>query len=122
MPVELIQSNPLVEENRNQVAVMRGPLVYCLESTDLPEKVNLNDVQIVRNGEWKTSFEPELLSGVMVLETTGISTPQSPYPNALYSTLPDGKTTEVKLKMIPYYAWNNRGEAQMSVWLPVSWK
>ena len=36
MPVRLVEANPYVEETRNHVAVMRGPLVYCLESTDLP--------------------------------------------------------------------------------------
>ncbi|RYF99195.1 MAG: hypothetical protein EOO07_37075, partial [Chitinophagaceae bacterium] len=34
METQLIESNPLVEENRNQIAVKRGPMVYCLESTD----------------------------------------------------------------------------------------
>jgi uncharacterized protein len=37
MPATLIESNPLVEETRNQVTVKRGPIVYCLESTDLPQ-------------------------------------------------------------------------------------
>ena len=36
MPVELMQANPLVEEIKNQVAVKRGPIVYCLESNELP--------------------------------------------------------------------------------------
>ncbi|MFC3362365.1 glycoside hydrolase family 127 protein [Pedobacter fastidiosus] len=41
MEAQLIESNPLVEENRNQVAVKRGPIVYCLESADLPGKIFL---------------------------------------------------------------------------------
>ena len=36
MPVRLMEANPLVEEDLNQVAVQRGPVVYCLESPDLP--------------------------------------------------------------------------------------
>lgn len=122
MPVELIQSNPLVEENRNQVAIMRGPLVYCLESNDLPQNVNIDDVQIIRSGEWKTNFEPKLLNGVTVLETRAALMPKNSTPSALYSSLPDGNPGEVALKLIPYYAWNNRGVGQMSVWLPILWK
>src|SRR5205807_431233 len=41
MPVRILEANPYVEETRNQVAVMRGPIVYCLESTDLPEGVGI---------------------------------------------------------------------------------
>ena len=37
MDVRLVKANPLVEELRGQVAVMRGPLLYCLESADLPD-------------------------------------------------------------------------------------
>ncbi len=36
MPATLIESNPMVEETRNQVAVKRGPVVYCIESPDMP--------------------------------------------------------------------------------------
>jgi DUF1680 family protein len=79
-------------------------------------------VQIDRESKWKITHEPEFLNGVTVLETKAALIPQSANPNALYSRIPDGKPTEVKLKMIPYYAWNNRGEPQMSVWLPVAWE
>ena len=41
MEAKLIEANPLVEETRNQVAVKRGPVVYCLESIDLPKDKNV---------------------------------------------------------------------------------
>ena len=44
MDATLIEANPLVEENRNQVAVKRGPIVYCLESTDLSGKSIFNAI------------------------------------------------------------------------------
>ena len=34
--VQLVEAHPLVEEARNQVAIMRGPVVYCLETVDTP--------------------------------------------------------------------------------------
>ena len=46
MPARLIEANPLVEETRNQVAIKRGPIVYCLESPDLPKGVRVQDVAI----------------------------------------------------------------------------
>ena len=68
MRVRLMQAHPLVEEARNQVAVRRGPIVYCLESVDLPEGVRVLDVVIPREVELKPRFDPALLGGVTVLE------------------------------------------------------
>ena len=68
MPARLMQAHPLVEEARNQVAVQRGPLVYCLESTDLPDGVRVQDVVIPRGIALKPRFDPDLLGGVTVLE------------------------------------------------------
>src|SRR5690606_33729286 len=46
MSVTFMEANPLVEEARNQVAVMRGPVVYCLEKEDIPANVDLFDLKI----------------------------------------------------------------------------
>ena len=119
MPVAMEESHPLVEENRNQVAVMRGPLVFCLESMDLPKDVALEDVRIPREAEWKARHEARLLTGVTVLETQGEALPQATDAGALYRRLPSGNPVSVPLRLIPYYAWANRGQSQMSVWLPV---
>src|SRR5205807_6564631 len=51
MPVRLIEANPYVEEARNHVAVMRGPLVYCLESIDLPGDVRVVDVMLSHDAQ-----------------------------------------------------------------------
>lgn len=44
MPVTQMESHPLVEETRNQVAVKREPIVYCLESADLAKGTDLFDI------------------------------------------------------------------------------
>lgn len=36
---------------------------------------------------------------------------------ALYGTLKKPEYEEVELIYVPYYAWNNRGEGEMSVWV-----
>ena len=44
MPARLMAANPLVEETRGQVAVQRGPVVYCLESAGLPHGTELTEI------------------------------------------------------------------------------
>jgi hypothetical protein len=118
MPVTLLESHPLVEENRNQVAVMRGPLVYCLEDKDLPPGVAIENVRIPRDAGWKVRWEANLLHGVTVLETRAKVMPQARDVSALYRRVPTAGAASVLLRLIPYYAWCNRGASQMTVWLP----
>ncbi len=119
MPVALMESHPLVEENRNHLAVMRGPLVYCLEEKDLPPGIAIEDVRLVRAAKWTVRREPTLLRGVTVLETQAKRLSQAKRVDALYRRAADDSAEPVSLRLIPYYAWSNRGEGQMTVWLPV---
>jgi DUF1680 family protein len=125
MRVRLIQANPLVEELRGQVAVMRGPIVYCLESVDLPEEFDAMNVRLPRDVEWTPRFVPELLSGVTVLEGEAAyhqseAWPGSPYDSeALYRDVDRAKSQPLPVRLIPYHAWLNRGASQMTVWLPL---
>ena len=117
-------ANPLVEENRNQVAIMRGPVVYCLESLDLPDNVTLTEVMIPKDIRLQARFDQDLLKGVVVLEGTACRLPEGewakPYNAAqLYREFADTQTESIKLRMIPYYAWSNRGISEMTVWLPL---
>jgi len=60
MDVVLLRAHPLVEEARNQAAVMRGPIVYCLESPDLPAGVGVDDVVIVAGAKWTPRRDKDL--------------------------------------------------------------
>ncbi len=40
--------------------------------------------------------------------------------NKLYAPLQTGYKP-FKLKLIPYYTWSNRGEHEMSVFIPAKW-
>jgi DUF1680 family protein len=119
MKPRLMESHPLVEETRNQAAVQCGPIVYCLESLDLPNGVRINDVAITRNSDRRLSFKPEMLQGIGVVETTIVAGSPQAWKDELYRPLETqgGKTFPVRL--IPYFAWANRGESEMSVWLPI---
>ena len=46
MDIKLLEGNPLIEEVRNQAAVKRGPVVYCVETPDLPIKTDILDVYL----------------------------------------------------------------------------
>jgi DUF1680 family protein len=119
MPVRLLQAHPLVEELRNQVAVQRGPVVYCLESPDLPEGVKVSDVVLPRGIELKRRFDAKLLGGVVVLEGTAEAVAEPAWEKQLYRDLPEARTRPVAVRLIPYYAWDNRGPSEMTVWVPL---
>jgi DUF1680 family protein len=118
MEAQLVESNPLVEETRNQVAVKRGPVVYCLESKDLPGKRIFN-VFIPARINLKAS--PIQIDGadMMSLEGNAQLIENKDWKNVLYRTLIESNTT-TPIRLVPYFAWGNRGHSEMSVWLPVS--
>lgn len=116
MPVALIESNPLVEETRNQVAIKKGPMVYCLESADLPGH-KISDVQIISAIRFKQ--EEMTIDGGRVMALTGRThlRTDNEWGNKLYKEI-NTKYKPVTIKLIPYYAWANRGKTDMRVWLP----
>jgi len=117
MPVKLIESNPLVEETRNQVAVKRGPLVYCLESMDIQDGHRIDNVVIPSDIQFAVKKEVIAGSPLVVLEGTAGLLTEASWKGQLYREV---NTTEqpVKIRLIPYYAWGNRGKSEMTVWLP----
>jgi len=118
MEAQLIESNPLVEENRNQVAVKRGPIVYCLESADLPGK-NIFNAFIPTST--KFTAEKITIDGANMMSLVGNAKMTDPtvWGNSLYRRVNNSNAT-TQIKLIPYFAWGNRGHSEMSVWLPVS--
>ncbi len=119
MRAVLVESDPRVEETWGQAAVMRGPLVYCAEAVDLPKGVSLWDVRLRCDATWTERHEPNLLGGVTVLETEALAAPEPESSGGLLRRVPKGAARPIHLKLIPYYAWNNRDETEMTVWLPL---
>lgn len=119
MPVRLLESHPLVEETRNQVVVKRGPLVYCLESMDIEGGKRIDDVLIpadIRLTPRKTVIAG---SSVVALEGTARLAEEASWDGTLYREV--GKADKpVNIRLIPYYAWGNRGKAEMTVWMPLA--
>ena len=119
MPATLLESNPLVEETRNNVAVKRGPIVYCLESIDIDGGYPIDNILIPADAKF-TEKEITIDGSKMVaLETEARVVDNADWDGTLYREVaPAQKTTRVTL--IPHYAWGNREKAEMTVWMPLA--
>jgi hypothetical protein len=118
----LMQAHPLVEETRNHVAIVRGPLVYCLESPDLRDDVHVADVLVPRDVQLRASTERNgPLAGMTLLHGTALARADDQgFDAPLYRELSARPAQEIELTLIPYFAWGNRGASEMSVWLPLA--
>lgn len=119
MPVRIMEANPLVEETLNQVAFQRGPVVYCLESLDLPKDVKISDVRIPSDIQLHARFDSRLLGGVVVLDGKVLTRAADAWGKKLYREVMPQTFQTNAVKFIPYAVWQNRGPSEMSVWLPV---
>jgi len=119
MDVKLMEGNPLIEEVRNQVAVKRGPVVYCIESPDLPKETQVLDVYLPSSSRLDAEYKPGLLGGVATISAdVKIRKDRS---GAMYRSLHKPEWETVRTQFVPYFAWANRGKAEMSVWIPFVW-
>ena len=95
MPVTIRKAHRKVKSVRDQVALTRGPLVYCLENVD-NSGLDLFQTRIDPPSV-RAEFDPDLLGGIWVLR---------------------GETVQGRaFTAIPYAYWANRGESQMAVWV-----
>ncbi|MBU2699876.1 DUF1680 family protein [Sporomusaceae bacterium BoRhaA] len=115
MPVEVMQANPRVREDIGKVAVMRGPLVYCLEEAD--NGPDLHRIYLSDTPMFHVQYEPELLDGVVTITSNGKMLDESSWGENLYQSYRSPVWQVKKLKWIPYYAWSNRIPGEMTVWI-----
>ncbi len=127
MRPRLIEANPLVEEAKNQVAVMRGPIVYCLEGADIQQpqgakgSVSINDIAIPADISLRETTITMEGHEMTALEGDALLVNSEQWNNqTLYRELRPAARQKVRIRLIPYYAWDNRGIQDMSLWLPLS--
>lgn len=107
MPVQAITANANVDADKDRVALMRGPIVYCFEAVDNGNGVE--NLVIPADTKFSAEFRSNLLGGVTVL---------SGEAQAVFHTGNDQTTTApVKVTATPYYANANRGASAMQVWM-----
>ncbi|WP_299602852.1 beta-L-arabinofuranosidase domain-containing protein [uncultured Aquimarina sp.] len=121
MPMEItfVEGHPRIEEIRNQIAIKRGPIVYCIESPDLPENTSILDVYIKGSEDFKANHREDFLGGVTTIE--GEILIRSDKSNDIYNVVKRPDWTTYKAQLVPYFAWSNRGQAEMTVFMPVVW-
>ncbi len=93
MPVEVIEAHPNVKENHGKRAIQRGPLVYCAEEVDNPM---FNSLSISQGMKFSSNYNPSLLNGVVEI---------------------NGEGDDRRIRLIPYFAWDNRDAGEMKVWI-----
>ena len=121
MPMEtrIIEANPLVEEARGQVAVQRGPIVYCAESQDLGG-ADIDNIAIPIDARF-TPVETRIAnSRMMALEGEVFIRNEASWKGSLYRDAATAKQRKT-IRLIPYYAWGNRGKSEMTIWMPAAY-
>ena len=109
MQPRVVRANEKVAADRGRVAVERGPIVYCAEWPD--NDFNVHNILLSQHPSFQVVNNPDLLYGICEITTDA---------QALsYDAAGRLIVKDVKLTLIPYYAWAHRGEGDMEVWLPI---
>ncbi len=108
-------SNINVSENIGKVAIARGPQIYCAEEVDNGSA--LWCLALCKDEELSYTYHDDLLGGVGVISAKGIRMGNSSSEDRLYSDKKETADSDCMIKLIPYYAWANRGKNEMRVWL-----
>jgi len=113
MPALRIYAHPAVQADAGQVALQRGPIVYCFEQADNP--FPLHQIVLPKQAEIQVHFEPELLGGVTVLTAQGLLEDTSDWETLYRHQAPTQRP--IPLKAVPYSVWDNRQPGEMRVWI-----
>ncbi len=118
MEVKLMVSNVKVRENIGKTAVVRGPIVYCLEEVDNGKDLHLLSIDAA--SEAMVKDDNVCGENMKSINISGFRDVEEEFAaNTLYSRYLPPKKENVTLKFIPYYTWANRGENEMLVWVRV---
>ncbi len=143
MPVRYTTAHPLVEECVSQAAVERGPLVYCIETPDA-DVDTLDALLWDIHTEW-TPVDYEIAGRTVKALTGQMYVHEEPVQKSLYRTLEQTGLKKTDVRLIPYFAWDNRGEKddgtydvyaiedlldtpddmeydEMRIWMPVAYR
>lgn len=111
----ILRANPLVKEDVGKVAIMKGPVVYCLEEVDNGK--NLPAIFLDPEQELQESYEENLLGGTTVIRTAGKKVMTDGWhSNELYKES-DLTMKSIPLMFVPYPYWGNRQTGEMLVWV-----
>ncbi|NLL83677.1 MAG: glycoside hydrolase family 127 protein [Lentisphaerae bacterium] len=119
LPMEPVRlaAHPSVRQNAGQVALQRGPLVYCLEECDNGK--DLAAISLPANAELH-SVKSAALGGYIMIKATAKRKSATAWSNTLYAPADDQAkliTKPITMQAIPYCLWDNRKPGEMRVWI-----
>jgi DUF1680 family protein len=115
MPINRIQAHPSVRQDAGQVALQRGPIVYCIEEID--NGPNLAQIVLPRDAALGLTFEADLFGGAMTVTGRAQRPITQAWENTLYKPAQPAEMEYFTLKAIPYFLWANRSPGEMRVWI-----
>ena len=109
--LSFVSANPMVRDNAGRMALMRGPVVYCIEGVDNGTRLNRIEVSTTA-----------LADAVEELDFHGLYSVSLPALRlkekaSLYFDADESATESIRIKCIPYFAFANRGKSDMQVWI-----
>jgi len=110
-----VHANPQVRVDSAKVAVVKGPLVYCVEEADNGE--NLSSVMVNTDQKIEETYDDELLEGCSVLHITGKKISEKGWNEGILYQNRKVELEDVKLTLVPYCYWGNRENGEMLVWM-----
>ena len=118
MPVERIAAHPDARQTAGRVALMRGPVVYCLESVDQPG-IPLADVRLADDPKFEVSIGADgVLKGVPLITADAEFRPADGWGDALYRRADEAAPAkDARITALPYFLWGNRETGAMRVWI-----
>jgi DUF1680 family protein len=100
-PPRVTEAHPRVDAVRGCVALERGPLVYCVETADLPTGIELEEVRLQRDADLVPVPRADIGDSIVGLHASAVA-----------------GTSSIAIDAIPYFAWANREVEAMRVWIP----
>jgi len=113
-PAKFVRANPKVRADAGKTAIMRGPVVYCIEEIDNGE--NLSALYV----DTKTGIQEEkseLFKGCVTLTMQGKRQKEANWTDDMLYASEEPEYEDVSITAVPYAYWNNRGEGEMAVWM-----
>jgi DUF1680 family protein len=117
MPIERMAPHPEIRHDAGQIALQRGPLVYCLEEVD--NGARLANIAIQGNVPLQVSFDAGLFGGISIISGEAVRIEPSSWPGEMYQpqSVVEYPRSPFQFKAIPYYLWANRDPGEMRVWI-----
>lgn len=123
MDVRTVRANNKVVADRGQIAVERGPLVYCAEWPD--NNFDIMGMLVNQSPAFATGEKPmsafipaDRQKQLTLFKTQDITTLSTDAQLLAYDKQGRLTTQDERLTLIPYFAWCHRGSGNMKVWMP----